>query len=78
MSGRQYPSIGLAFYLLTRLKIFLQQHDKIENPIQKRLKQMLLAQFMHYFESDDEQIQLLKVSNYDLYYCCSLSLVRFP
>jgi hypothetical protein len=28
MSGHRYPSIGFAFYLLTRLKHFLQGHEK--------------------------------------------------
>ncbi len=61
MSGHQYPSIGLAFYLLVRLKTFLQQQDKKENIMIKSLKQLLLSQFIYYFESDHEQIQLLKV-----------------
>ncbi|CAF2967829.1 unnamed protein product [Rotaria sp. Silwood2] len=64
MSGRRYPSIGLAFYLLTRLKNFLQHHDKKESLIEKRLKQLLLKQFLHYFESDSEQLELLKLHSY--------------
>lgn len=62
LSGRDYPSIGLAFYLLLRLKNFLEQHEKKENNINKRLKQLLLSQFIYYFESDNQQVQLLKVS----------------
>lgn len=69
MPGHQYPSIGLAFYLLIRLKNFLRQHDKKESLMVKQLKQLLLKQFLHYFESDDEQIELLKVSDYHLKYC---------
>ncbi|CAF2116919.1 unnamed protein product [Rotaria magnacalcarata] len=64
MSGRQYPSIGLAFYLLTRLKNFLQQNDRKESSMEKRLKQLLLKQLLHYFESDDEQMELLKLHSY--------------
>ncbi|CAM2727339.1 unnamed protein product [Rotaria socialis] len=45
MSGGQYPSIGLAFYLLTRLKNFLQHNDRKESSMEKRLKQLLLKQF---------------------------------
>jgi hypothetical protein len=65
MSGHQYPSIGLAFYLLVRLKTFLQQQqqDKKENIMIKLLKQLLLSQFIYYFESDNEQLELLKVES---------------
>jgi hypothetical protein len=64
MSGHHYPSIGLAFYLLVHLKIFLQQQqDKNENIMIKRLKQLLLSQFIYYFESDNEQVELLKVES---------------
>jgi hypothetical protein len=66
MSGRQYPSIGLAFYLLMRLKSFLQHREKKESLMVKRLKQLLLGKFLHYFENDHEQMQLLKVSVYDV------------
>jgi len=62
MSGRRYPSMGIAFYLLARLKYFLQHHEKKENLVMKRFKQLLLAKFSYYFETDDEQMSLLKVS----------------
>lgn len=68
MSGRQYPSIGLAYYLIIRLKNFLQRHDK-KVLLEKRLKQLLMNQFLSYFRNEDEQMEILKVSNYDLY-CC--------
>ncbi|CAF5163851.1 unnamed protein product [Rotaria magnacalcarata] len=64
MSGRRYPSIGVAFYVLTRLKNFLQQNHRKESLMEKRLKQLLLKQFLHYFESDDEQMELLKLHSY--------------
>lgn len=66
MSGRQYPSIGLALYLITRLKHFLQRHEAKQNLIIKRLKQLLFAKLLFYFEHDYEQMQLLKVSDYDI------------
>ncbi|CAF0836709.1 unnamed protein product [Didymodactylos carnosus] len=62
MLGRQYPSFGFAFYVLMRLKGFLQDHPKKENSIAKRLKQLLLTKLLFYFESDKEQLYLLKVS----------------
>ena len=61
MSASQYPSIGFAFYLLVRMKNFLQHHERKDTSLKKRLKQMLLAQFTHYFETDTEQVELLKV-----------------
>ena len=63
MSGRQYPSMGIAYYVLVRLKSFLQQHDRKESLILKRFKQLLLTQFLHYFEDDYDQSQILKVCN---------------
>lgn len=76
MSVSQYPLIGVAFYLLTRLRNFLQQHDKKDPSLKKRLKQLLLAQILHYFDSDDEQVQLLKVikENLHCFYCLILSM----
>ncbi|CAF1381342.1 unnamed protein product [Rotaria sp. Silwood1] len=62
ISGRQYPSIGLAYYLLMRLKHFLEQHDNKESLLEKRLKQLSLKEFLYYFDSEDEQMKLLKIS----------------
>ena len=75
MSGREYPSIGLGFYLLVRLKNFLQHHEKKENSLMKKFKQLLLKQYIHYFENNYEQMELLKVSNYDISDCCCLPLL---
>ena len=61
LSGRSYPSIGFAYYIYLRLKNFLQDHSKKDNPIAKRLKMLLLKQLVHYFEEDEMQLQLLKV-----------------
>ncbi|CAM4822508.1 unnamed protein product [Rotaria magnacalcarata] len=64
MSGSQYPSIGIALYLLTHLKNFLQQHETNEDLIIKRSKQLLSEKFLYYFERDNEQFQLLKLHAY--------------
>ncbi|UJR06600.1 hypothetical protein I4U23_010884 [Adineta vaga] len=56
MSGREYPSIGLAFNLLIR--------TRKENLFVKKLKQLLLKQYLHYFENDHEQMELLKFHSY--------------
>ena len=63
LSDRNYPSLGVGYYVLTRLKNCLQHHDQKETLMLKRLKQLLLAQFIYYFENDDQQIQLLKVND---------------
>ncbi|CAM4846973.1 unnamed protein product, partial [Rotaria magnacalcarata] len=60
ISGRRYPSIGLAFYLITRLKEFLQHHERKQNLMIKRLKQLLLVKLLFCFERDHEQPELLK------------------
>ena len=62
MSGRAYPSIGFTYYLIMRLKAFLQNSCKKDNIIVKRLKKLLLTQLTVYFENDDEQLALLNVS----------------
>ena len=62
LSGRQYPSIGIAVYILVRLKSVLQLHERKESVMFKRFKQLLLSKFLHYFESDYDQLQLLKVT----------------
>ncbi|CAF3982844.1 unnamed protein product [Rotaria magnacalcarata] len=77
MSGRRYPSIGVAFYVLTRLKNFLQQNHRKESLMEKRLKQLLLKQFLHYFESDDEQMELLK-SNEQGPFCSDTTTTNSP
>ncbi|CAF1168771.1 unnamed protein product [Adineta ricciae] len=64
MCDRDYPSIGRGLYFLAHLKIFLQQRRKKEPSMMKRFKQLLLAQFVVYFENDTEQVQLLKFHSY--------------
>ncbi|CAF4623818.1 unnamed protein product, partial [Rotaria magnacalcarata] len=64
MSGRQYPSIGLAYYLLARLRNFLQQHNKKESLLEKRLKQLLLKKFLNYFDDENEQMELIMLHAY--------------
>ena len=62
MSGRAYPSIGFTYYVIMRLKAFLQNSCKKDNLIVKRFKKLLLTQLILYFENDDEQLALLNVS----------------
>ena len=62
MSGRRYPTIGFAYYLIVCLKMFSQKQSKNNNPFSQRLKQLLLNKLLFYFENDEEQLNLLKVS----------------
>ncbi|CAF1430692.1 unnamed protein product [Didymodactylos carnosus] len=64
MSTRRYPSIGFTYYLLMRLKNFLQSETRKKHSIVKRLKQLLLTKFLYYFETDHEQLNLLKMHSY--------------
>ena len=62
MSGRRYPTISFAYYLIVRLKMFSQNQSENNNPLSQRLKQLLLNKLLFYFENDEEQLNLLKVS----------------
>lgn len=62
MSGKKYPTAGLCYYVIVKLKAYLTDinHD---NQSIKYLKQMLLDEFDHYFYSNEEQLKLLQVIN---------------
>ena len=60
MSSRSYPTIGLCYYAIQKLHIFL-GNDEYDRASIKSLKYMLLLKFEHYFDSDQEQLKLLKV-----------------
>ena len=62
MSGRRYPTISFVYYLIVRLKMFLQNQSKNNNRFSQRLRQLLLNKLLFYFENDEEQLNLLKVS----------------
>ena len=62
MSGRRYPTISFAYYLIACLKMFSQNRSKNNNPFAQRLKQLLLNKLLFYFENDEDQSNLLKVS----------------
>lgn len=62
MSGCSYPSIGLAYFVLIKLKSFL-INNKNDNSVIKRMKKSLATQYFHYFEENGSQLKTLKVSN---------------
>lgn len=60
MSGRQYPSIGLAYCAIQKAKNFCQSTRKT-NDQTKKLKKLLLDKLNKYFYSDVNQFQQLQV-----------------
>ena len=62
MSGRRYPTIDIAYYSIICLKMFSQNQSQNNNPFSQRLKQLLLNKSLFYFENDEDQSNLLKVS----------------
>jgi hypothetical protein len=67
ISAKHYPSMGLAFFILTKLKSFLTK-NKDDNPIVKNLKKLLMGKMNHYFDGNYGQLNLLKVSKDKLCY----------
>jgi hypothetical protein len=61
LSGTTYPTAGLCYYSIQKLKFFLHYINE-DTPTIKALKHMLLIQFEKYFYSDQQQLMLLKVS----------------
>ena len=61
MSGSKYPSIGCAYFVLAKLRLFL-SNDVADNAVARRIKKLLLAKYIQYFEDDRQQLNLLKVS----------------
>ena len=60
MSGKNYPSIGLAYYAVQRIKQFC-SNDNISNNHIKELKKLLLKKLYTYFFDDLEQYQYFQV-----------------
>ena len=60
LSGKTYPTIRLAYFIVSRLKMFL-NNDKDDYPFVKRLKRSILCKMTFCFDQDNEQSDLLKV-----------------
>ena len=67
MSGKNYPTIGLSYYAIYKIKWFCSNNDNCNEQI-KKFKKMLLDKLNQYFHNDDEQLQQLKVRNKLLIY----------
>lgn len=60
MSGRKYPTIGVAYFVVRKLQNYLENNSN-DNQILKRLKGLLRSTLARYFDTDNEQLNLLKV-----------------
>jgi len=65
MSGKNYPSIGLAYHAIQKLKHFCANNSE-DNEHVKELKKLLLTKIYKYFYHDMEQFEYFQV-NYKLY-----------
>ncbi|CAF3371112.1 unnamed protein product [Rotaria sp. Silwood2] len=63
MSGKNYPTVGLSYYALHKIKWFCNNSENCNEQI-KRLKKILLDKLNQYFYYDDEQLQQLKCFAY--------------
>ncbi|CAF4139247.1 unnamed protein product, partial [Adineta steineri] len=64
MSGKYYPSIGLAYHAIERLKRYCEKNDDDHNEHVEVLKKLLLTKINQYFYSDVEQLQNLQYHAY--------------
>ena len=61
LSGSAYPSMGSAYFILTKLKNFLMSNSN-DNMTVQNLNKLLLSKMIYYFEEDRIQLDLLKVT----------------
>jgi hypothetical protein len=61
ISGRQYSTVGLAYFALSHLKEYLEEQKESDHSQLNHLKRLLLGQFKRYFEDDADQWDMLKV-----------------
>ena len=62
LSAKSYPTIGSAFFYIIQIKGVLNERKKMITSLSSVLKKLLLAKMQHYFEEDQQQLNLLKVS----------------
>ena len=62
LSGSKYPTIGLCLFAIRTIKDYLEVKLHDESNVSVRLKNFLLESTNRYFNEDDEQYHLLKVS----------------
>lgn len=62
MLGRNYPTIGLCYYAIQKIRFFCAKNDDSDEQI-KKMKKMLLEKLSKYFLDDSEQLKILQVRN---------------
>jgi hypothetical protein len=63
MSGQQYPTIGVAFCSIRKIKSFLESNEE-SNTFINEMKDLLLEQLIHYIDDDKDQLNLIIVSRH--------------
>ncbi|CAF1369334.1 unnamed protein product [Rotaria magnacalcarata] len=63
LSGKNYPSVGLAFHAIQKLRHFCSKEDTYQDEI-KQCKKLLLVKINHYFFNDLEQVEHLQYHSY--------------
>ena len=63
LSGSQYPTIGLAFFVIRNLKEHFEKEEDNDTSVLIDLKKFILKSLNHYFDENDKQFQLLMVSD---------------
>jgi hypothetical protein len=62
MSGSRYPSIGICYYTIQKLKSFCAKNMDCDDQM-KKMKKMLFDRLSKYFHDDYNQLQHLQVRN---------------
>lgn len=60
ISGKNYPTIGLCYFAVNKIKCFCMNNDNHDEQI-KKMKKLLLEKIKKYFYDDHEQMQHLQV-----------------
>lgn len=60
MSGKHYPTIGLSYYAIERIKSFCARNNDSDEQI-KKMKKMLYEKLKKYFHDDAEQLKIFQV-----------------
>ena len=63
MSGQKYPTIGVAFCSIRKIKSFLESNEE-NNTFINEMRDLLLEQLIHYIDNDKDQLNLIIVSWY--------------
>jgi hypothetical protein len=69
LSGSHYPTIGLCLFAIRTIRDYLETQGEEESNITVSLKTFVLNSLNHYFNENDEQAALMRVSSNRLLLC---------